>query len=79
MKLKSGEIMNNLNNDCKQLNYLIDLHTEIELLKASDKIQDKEIEKLRTQLKTNYNFVITTLISFLLTLISGVILFLIKK
>lgn len=59
-------------NDCKQLRYILDLNTKIELQKYCNDEQQKEIDELKSTLKTNSNLVLSSLIGVIMCLI-GVI------
>jgi len=61
---------NNCNsNECKQLRYILDLNTKIELQKYCNDEQQKEIDELKQTLKTNGNLVLTSLVGVIMCLI----------
>ena len=72
----SGDNCNS--SECKQLRYILDLNTKIELQKYCNDEQQKEIDELKNTLKTNGNLVLTSLIGVIMALIGIISIFITK-
>ena len=72
----SGDNCNS--NECKQLRYILDLNTKIELQKYCNDEQQKEIDELKNTLKTNSNLALSSLIGVIMALIGIIAVFVTK-
>jgi len=64
---------NNNSSQCKQLRYILDLNTKIELQKYCNDEQQKEIDELKKTLKNNSNLVLTSLIGVIMCLLGVIV------